>query len=137
MSKTLRTGLDFQLAHPDLLIMELETEDERSYMGYEGKRIHHSCERMNDGWEAGFCQDDLFYVAAETYLERGVHNYYGYTYACGRHLRAVALALCVTLEEKSLDRAFDEWTDQENEREKAEADIQEQQPQGAATEEGA
>ena len=134
--KTLSTKLDFQLPHPDLLIEQLEGEDETSYIGYKGDRIHHSCERMaSDSWEAGFCADDLFYVAAQTYLERGVHNYYGYTYACSRHLRAVALALCVTLEERSLDRAYNEWTDKQHE--KAEADLQEQQTTAAATEEGA
>jgi hypothetical protein len=125
--KTLSTKLGFQLPHPDLLIEQLEGEDETSYI---------SCERMaSDSWEAGFCTDDLFYVAAQTYLERGVHNYYGYTYACSRHLRAVALALCVTLEERSLDRAYNEWTDKQHE--KAQADLQEQQTTAAATEEGA
>ena len=120
--KTLSTRLDFQLVHPDLLIEQLETEDEQSYVNYENKRIYHACERLISGYEAAFCADDVFYVASQTYLERGSRNYYGYTYACSRHLRAVALALCVTLEEKSLDREFDEWEDSLP-REEAEADL--------------
>ena len=129
------TSLGFQVAHPDLTIYRLDAEEDRTYISYDHKVVHHTCERMGSDYEELFCTGGLFYVCSATKLERGSQNYYGYTYACQRHLRAVALALCVTLEERSLDREYDLWQDSLHE--ETQADLQEQQTTAATMEEGA
>ena len=126
------TSLGFQVAHPDLLIHRLDAEEDRTYVSYDKKIVHHTCERMGSDYEELFCTGGLFYVSAATRLENGSQNYYGYTYACQRHLRAVALAMCVTLEERSLSREYDLWQDSLHE--EAQTDLSGQQ---AAEVEGA
>jgi len=106
------TSLDFSLAHPDLVIEKLDPED-ASYVSYEGKTIFHSCEEMESGYEAGFCNGGLFMLTARYYpeRERSKDNYLGYTYSCKRHLRLLALRFSLNLEERSLSREYDEWSD--------------------------
>jgi hypothetical protein len=64
----------------------------------------------SDPWEAGFCNGGLYYLSAR-YTEDRMRQYLGWTYSCKRHLRLVALEFSLTLENKSLDIEYSEWTD--------------------------
>jgi len=103
------TSLDFSLAHPDLVIEKMEPA-EASYIGYEGKRVTHSCEEMSSGYESLFCNGGLYFLSARWH-ETPQDSYLGYTYSCKRHLRLLALRFSLSLEERSLHVEYNEWED--------------------------
>jgi len=104
--------LDFQLAHEDLLIEKIDPEEpmETGYTGYDDRRVSHACEKLESGYEAGFCNGGLYYLSAR-YSDDPLVRFNGWTYACHRHLREVALEFSLILERRSLDREFAIWED--------------------------
>ncbi len=72
----------------------------------EEERKEYSCEKMMSGFEANFCDDTLYYLSAVDYKLHG-----GWTYACSRHLPVVSFGFLEAIEERNLNRQFDEWND--------------------------
>lgn len=96
-----------------LTIEELEPEDV-SYIGFEGKRVEHSCEQMDSGREADFCDSTLYLLSSQ----QRVHL--GWTYACKEHLASSLFRFATEIEERLLEQRYDEWNDKMAEEERNE-----------------
>lgn len=97
-------------------VEELES-DERFYIGFDGKRVSHSCEHMaSDSFESGFCGDKLYFLQANDELETqkdSIHRFNGWTYACNIHLVLSVADFAKTMADKQLDAMYEEWTDEQ------------------------
>jgi len=107
-SQQLAVDLDYLTRVLKDVDIDLVEPEFRSYLNYRGEKVVHSCDDMKTDYESGFCQDDDLYFLTSARADLG---YQGYSYACQRHLRKLAFQFALTLEERSLDREYDEWND--------------------------
>jgi hypothetical protein len=77
-------------------VQELSVEERKEY----------SCEKLMNGYEAKFCDDNLYFLSAADWKLHG-----GWTYACSRHLPVVSFGFLEAIEEKKLNQDFDKWND--------------------------
>lgn len=95
------------------LSVEEMSQEDISYIGFDGQRKEHSCEHLMNGFEANFCDNNLFFLTAVDSKEHG-----GWTYCCSRHLPQSSLAFMADIEKRRLDRDFDVWSDKQAEAER-------------------
>lgn len=94
-----------QLFKDRLDVQEMSLEERKEY----------SCEKQMNGYEANFCEDNLYYLSAVDYKLHG-----GWTYACSRHLPLVSFGFLEAIEDKRLNHEFDIWNDLQLQQEKEE-----------------
>lgn len=107
---------------PELFrFVSIERITDVEYIGFDHKTYSHCCDDMKSGYEAGFCNGDLFLLTVNDEMAKDywrVKGYGGWSYACSRHFAKLLFAFALALEERYLDGEFDKWEDEQREIEK-------------------